>query len=386
MGISLLILASTESDCQVRIITAAERTTEYFPMLKGKHIAVVANQTSLIGKTHLVDSLNNSGFDIQCVFAPEHGFRGEAEAGEHVSSSRDKKTGIPVISLYGKHKKPTYEDLKGIDFLIFDIQDVGARFYTYISTLQYVMEACADAGIPVLVLDRPNPNGFYVDGPVLDTAFSSFVGMNPIPVIHGLTMAEYALMMKGEGWIKSIKKCELYYVKVVNWNHKVLYDLPVPPSPNLPNMSSIYLYPSLCFFEGTDISVGRGTAFPFQVIGKPGLTKGSFKFTPKSITGKAVKPLYENEICSGYDLREFGTSYMSNAGLLYIYWLIELYNQSDNKDRFFNNFFDTLAGTDKFRKQIISKTPEEEIRNSWQKDLEDFKIKRRKYLLYEDYE
>jgi uncharacterized protein YbbC (DUF1343 family) len=382
--IVFLLLWAVQGTAQV--IPAAELTMEYFGLLKGKRLGIVANQTSMIRSVHLVDSLHNSGFSIQCVFAPEHGFRGEAEAGETVNSSRDSQTGIPLVSLYGKHKKPSDADLKDIDLVIFDIQDVGARFYTYISTLQYVMEACSENKIPVLILDRPNPNGFYIDGPLLDTAYKSFVGMQPIPVVHGMTMAEYALMLNGEKWLKDGGQCDLQYIKCRNWNHKVLYDLPVPPSPNLPNMSSIYLYPSLCFFEGTDVSIGRGTEFPFQVIGKPGLQKGNFSFTPVSIKGKALKPLHENRECKGYDLREFGRSYMSSAGQLYIYWLIELYNISENKESFFNEFFDTLAGTDEFRKQIIGNVPEEEIRNSWQDGLNSFRITRSKYLLYEDFQ
>ncbi|MEP7263907.1 MAG: DUF1343 domain-containing protein [Bacteroidota bacterium] len=369
-----------------KIETGAERTMEYFPLLKNKKIAVVANQTSIIGKVHLVDSLVAAGMKIKCVFAPEHGFRGEAEAGEHVADSKDKKTGLPIVSLYGAHKKPDEKDLSGVDIVVFDIQDVGVRFYTYISTLQYVMEVCAEKNIPVLVLDRPDPNGFYVDGPVLDTSYASFVGMNPIPVVHGLTVAEYALMLNGEGWLSKGKKCELFYVKVKNWNHKVLYDLPVAPSPNLPNMAAVYLYPSLCFFEGTDISVGRGTEYPFQVIGKPGLKKGAFRFVPRKIAGKAVNPLYENVECNGYDLREFGMQYMSSAGQLYIYWLLELYRISDNKEKYFIPFFDKLAGSDLLRKQIESNVSEEEIRNSWQQGIEEFKVKRKRYLLYDDFE
>jgi uncharacterized protein YbbC (DUF1343 family) len=386
LAILFLFFPDFYTKAQVRIITGAEQTAEYFPIIKSRHIAIVANQTSIIGKTHLVDSLYNYGFSITCVFAPEHGFRGEAEAGETVVSSIDKKTGLSVVSLYGNHKKPTATALKGVDMVVFDIQDVGARFYTYISTLQYVMESCADLNIPVLILDRPNPNGFYVDGPVLDTSYTSFVGMNPIPVVHGLTMAEYGLMLNGEKWLKNNKQCELFYVKVKNWNHKVLYNLPVAPSPNLPNMSSVYLYPSLCFFEGTDVSIGRGTDHPFQVLGKPGMKKGNYTFVPKSIPGKAAKPLYEGQACKGYDLREFGEQYMSSAGQLYIFWLIELYQLSEKKDSFFIPFFDTLAGTDKLRLQIINNVSEEDIRKSWQSDLDDYKAKRKKYLLYDDFE
>jgi uncharacterized protein YbbC (DUF1343 family) len=368
------------------VITGADQTEAYLPLIRNKRVGLVVNQTSIIGRTHLVDSLIKLHINIKCVFAPEHGFRGNAEAGQEVRNAIDQETGIQIISLYGDHKKPTTDDLRDIDIIVYDIQDVGARFYTYISTLQLVMEACADNSIPVLVLDRPNPNGFYVDGPVLDTAYSSFVGLNPIPIVYGLTQAEYALMLNGEKWLKSKNECELYYIKLLNWDHTNKYILPVAPSPNLPNMSAVYLYPSLCLFEGTAVSVGRGTEFPFQVIGMPELTIGAFRFKPQSIPGKAVKPLYENQLCRGYDLRDFADKYISSANQLYLFWLIELYNEMHDKVRFFNPFFSRLAGTDKLQKQIEDGLDEAQIRASWGPDIEKYKLIRKKYLLYHDYE
>ena len=361
----------------------AERMNEYLPLLRDKQIAIVANQTSLVNNTHLVDTLLSRNIKIKCVFAPEHGFRGEAEAGAAVVSSIDKKTKLPIISLYGKHEKPTPEDLKDVEMVVFDIQDVGARFYTYISTLQYVMQSCAEMKIPLLVLDRPNPNGFYVDGPVLDKRFSSFVGLNPIPVVHGLTIAEYALMLNGEHWLSDSLTCELFYVKTDHWDHTKFYEPPVKPSPNLPNITSIYLYPSLCLFEGTKVSVGRGTNHPFQVIGYPGNQTGTFDFTPHSKPGVSAKPMYQDMECTGFDLRVFGDTYVKASHQLYLYWLIGLYDADTSS--FFNSFFDKLAGTDQLRKQIQSHASEEEIRNSWQPELDNYLLMRKKYLLYKDF-
>ena len=365
------------------VIVGAERMKEYLPLIRDKRIAIVSNQTSLVNHTHLVDTLLSLKIKIKCVFAPEHGFRGDAEAGAHIDNNVDAKTKLPIISLYGKHDKPTAEDLTDVDLVVFDIQDVGARFYTYIATLQYVMEACAQKKIPVLVLDRPNPNGFYVDGPVLNKKLASFVGMNPIPIVHGLTIAEYALMLNGEHWLANNLQCDLFYVKCVNWDHSDFYELPVKPSPNLPNNTSIYLYPSLCLFEGTKVSVGRGTDYPFQVVGFPDSKVGSFHFTPKSKSGFATKPLYENIDCKGFDLRTFGDTYIKASHQVYLYWLIGMY-QTDST-QFFNSFFDKLAGTDELRKQIIAGTSEEEIRNSWQPALDNYILMRKKYLLYKDF-
>ncbi len=366
-----------------KTIVGAERMNEYLPLLQGKIIAVVANPTSMVDKNHLVDTLLQAGIKIKCVFAPEHGFRGEAEAGAHIENAIDTKTNLPIISLYGKHQKPTETDLNGVEMVVFDIQDVGTRFFTYISTLQYVMEACAVKKIPVLVLDRPNPNGFYVDGPILEKKISSFVGMNPIPIVHGLTIAEYALMLNGEHWLSGNLKCELFYVKSLHWDHAKFYELPVKPSPNLPNMTAIYLYPSLCLFEGTKVSIGRGTDLPFQVIGWPGFTSGTYHFTPKSKAGIAAKPMYEEIECNGFDLRAFGDTYIKTSNQLYLLWLMGMY-QADSTN-FFNPFFDKLAGTDKLRIQIQSGMTEDEIRNSWQPALGDYLLMRKKYLLYKDF-
>ena len=366
-------------------IAGAERTDLYLSSLKKKNVAVVANPTSMIGDKHLVDSLLSSKIKVKCVFAPEHGFRGDAEAGEHLNNGTDKKSGVKVISLYGKHYKPTKEDLKGVQVVMFDIQDVGVRFYTYISTLQYVMESCIENKLPLIVLDRPNPNGFYVDGPVLDTAFKSFVGMQPIPVVHGMSIGEYALYLNGEYFKAQNKQCNLKVIPVGNWNHKSHVVLPVPPSPNLPNMESIYLYPSLCFFEGTKISVGRGTDKPFQIFGYPDNKSGEYYFTPVSIPGKAKTPMYENQKCRGYNVSEYGEKFASTEGQLNLNWIIQLYAEASNKNDFFNSFFDKLAGTDELKKQIEAGLSENEIRNTWGEKLEAFKVIRKKYLLYKDF-
>jgi uncharacterized protein YbbC (DUF1343 family) len=366
-------------------IAGAERTSQYISLLKKKNVAVVANPTSMIGDKHLVDSLVNQKIKIKCVFAPEHGFRGNAEAGEHLDNGLDKKSGVKVISLYGKHFKPTREDLHGVHLVLFDIQDVGVRFYTYISTLQYVMESCIENKIPLIVLDRPNPNGFYIDGPVLDTAFKSFVGMQPIPVVHGMTIGEYALFLNGEYFKSRNKQCDLKVIAVENWNHKSHVVLPIPPSPNLPNMPSIYLYPSLCLFEGTKISVGRGTDKPFQIFGYPESKNGDYYFTPVSIPGKAKSPMYENQLCKGFDVTEYGQKFASTSGQLNLNWIIQLYEEANNKNDFFNSFFDKLAGSDLLKKQIETGFSEDEIRNSWGEKIESFKSIRKKYLLYEDF-
>ena len=311
---------------------------------------------------------------------------GNEEAGGKVKSGMDAKTGLSVISLYGKHLKPTAEDLKGIDIVIFDIQDVGARFYTYIATLQYVMEACAEQKKTLIILDRPNPNGFYVDGPVMEKANASFVGLTPIPIVHGLTVAEYAQMLNGERWLKDGGQCDLKIVKVKNYTHHDLYELPVKPSPNLPNTASVYLYPSLCLFEGTPVSVGRGTDKPFQIIGYPGFKEGHVSFTPKSMNGIANHPPYEDTLCTGVDLAEYGTMYITNFKQLNLQWLTGMYKDYPDKKKFFNSYFLKLAGTAKLKEQIMEGVSEENIRKSWQPDLESYKKIRKKYLLYEDFE
>lgn len=367
------------------IKVGAENMEAYLPMLKGKTIALVANQTSIINKTHLVDSLLTLKIKIKCVFAPEHGFRGDTEAGGDIATTIDNKTKLQVVSLYGKKMKPSDEDLKGVDIVIFDIQDVGARFYTYISTLEYIMDACAINGKKLIVLDRPNPNGFYVDGPVLDKKFQSFVGRQSIPVVYGLTIGEYAQLLNGEDWLDSKKKCNLKVVPCSNYDHTKFYSLPIPPSPNLPNMNAVYLYPSLCLFEGTNVSVGRGTDKPFQIIGTPDSTIRGYTFTPKSITHVAENPPYENQKCYGVDLSKSALNVQSQKKLE-LKWIIGFYQNNSDKSKYFNSFFDKLAGTDSLRLMIIGNKKEAEIRQSWQADITAYKIIRKKYLLYPDFE
>ena len=365
-----------EEQSQV-VVTGAEQTANYLPLLKGKQIGLVVNQTSTIGKTHLVDSLLRMNVQVNKIFSPEHGFRGKADAGEKVDDSIDAKSGLPIVSLYGSNKKPSSEQLKDIDLMIFDIQDVGVRFYTYISTLHYVMEACAENKIPLLIFDRPNPNGSYVDGPVIQPEHYSFVGMHPIPIVHGLSIGEFAHMINEEGWLRGSIKCELEVIKVLNWKHADAYKLPVWPSPNLNSDRAIALYPSICLFEGTTLSLGRGTLFPFQVIGHPDLAGMSFSFTPVSIDGMSKNPPHENKVCHGIDLRTVSMEYKFDLN-----YLLDMYQRFENKSSFFNNYFEKLAGTSELRKQISSGMDEKNIRASWQEDLNIFKEKRKKYLLY----
>ena len=370
--IGLLLL--TFSVNAQKLVLGAERTNIYLPLLKNKKIAIVGNQTSMIANTHLVDSLLSLKVNVVKVFSPEHGFRGKADAGAIIEDETDDKTGLPIISFYRKNKKPTAEQLKGIEFLLFDIQDVGARFYSYISTLHYVMEAAAENNIKVIVLDRPNPNGHYIDGPIREKGFESFVGMHPIPIVHAMTIGEYAQMINGEKWIA--RQCDLTVIEMENYTHDMSYDLPIKPSPNLPNSRSINLYPSLCLFEGTNLSLGRGTEYPFQHFGAPYL-KSNYSFTPKSGEGSKSPP-HENKKCYGTDLR-FQDNYLEEINLN---WLIESYNNCPEKEKFFNSFFDKLAGTDKLRLQIIEAKTVKEIKESWQEGLNSFKQKRRKYLIY----
>lgn len=370
---------------QAQVKTGAERTEEYLHLLRDKNIALVVNQTSMVGTKHLADTLLGHGIRIKKIFAPEHGFRGEADAGETVNSTTDPITQIPIVSIYGKEKKPTHEQLAGIELVIYDIQDVGVRFYTYVSTLHYVMEACADNNIPLLVLDRPNPNGHYVDGPVLEAGYESFVGLDPVPVVYGMTPAEYAQMLNGEGWLKSASACRLTFVTCTGYDHKTYYDLPVNPSPNLRSMTAIYLYPSICFFEGTPVSVGRGTDQPFLLIGYPGFKKGNVSFTPRSITG-ARNPPYMNQLCHGLNLSGLNSGFFIEQPRLMLNWLIEMYSSYPEKDKFFTPFFNKLAGTDDLRKQIEDGTSEMDIRRSWEPELTSFLQIRKKYLLYDDFE
>jgi uncharacterized protein YbbC (DUF1343 family) len=372
ISISLLLL--TFSVNAQDIVLGAERTDAYLSLLEGKKISIVGNQTSMIVNTHLVDSLISLGVNIVKVFSPEHGFRGKADAGTKIEDGIDVKTGLPIVSLYGKNKKPYPEQLEGIDVLVFDIQDVGARFYTYISTLHYIMEAAGENNIKVIVLDRPNPNGHYVDGPIRQESFESFVGMHPIPIVHGMTIGEYAKMINDENWI--YENCNLTIIEMENYSRDMAYDLPVKPSPNLPNARSVNLYPSLCLFEGTTVSIGRGTDYPFQHFGAPYL-ESDYSFTPKSGAGSKL-PKHENKVCFGTDLR-FQENYLTTINLD---WIIDAYKQCNEKEKFFNNFFDKLAGTDKLRKQIISGKTAAAIKESWKEGLEEFKKIRGKYLMY----
>lgn len=375
-------LTFSASDCLAQIKTGAEQTQAYLPLLKQKEIALVVNQTSLIGRTHLVDSLLSLGIKIRCIFAPEHGFRGNASAGTTVSSGMDSKTGLRIISLYGSHKKPLKADLEGVETVVFDIQDVGVRYYTYISTMHYVMEACAEFNIPFVVLDRPNPNGHYTDGPVLDTNFRSFVGMHKIPLVHGCTVGELARMINGEGWLNKGLTCSLSVIPCLNYSHNMVYELPVRPSPNLQTQSAVYLYPSLGLFEGTTVSIGQGTDKPYQCFGSPAFDWGNIRFTPVSIKGVAEKPKSLGMPCTGFDLTWFGYNKARPDAQINLNWLIMSYRLSKNKSDFFNDFTDKLAGTSSLRKQIIAGSSVYEIRQSWQKDLDYYRIMRNRYLLY----
>ncbi|RAR49678.1 exo-beta-N-acetylmuramidase NamZ family protein [Flavobacterium lacus] len=379
---------------KLSIQTGAENITSYLPLLKNKKVGIVTNQTGFVRKIKinatavpqnttseltkesLVDFLLEKNINLQKIYAPEHGFRGTADAGELIKDGKDTKTGLPIISLYGDNKKPKPEQLIGIDMMVFDLQDVGARFYTYISSLHYVMEACAENNIPLIVLDRPNPNGGIVDGPILEKEFTSFVGMHPIPVLHGMTIGEYAKMINGEKWLKDGIQCNLTVVPNMNYTHEMAYSLPVKPSPNLPNDQSINLYASLCFFEGTNVSVGRGTEKQFQIYGSPFLTKSTFSFTPKPNLG-AKDPVHNGKLCYGEDL-----SNIAKVNRLELKWLIKAYNSTADKKAFFNSFFVKLAGTKKLQEQIEKGLSENEIRKSWEKGLDEFNLVRGKYLIY----
>ncbi len=373
-----------------RIRTGADQTNKYYALLRGKQVAVVANQTSQIAGIPLVDSLLHSGIRVVKVFGPEHGFRGNASNGTQVEDSHDPVTGIPIVSLYGKKSMPSGEDLQDVDIVVFDIQDVGARFFTYIITLQRVMQACALFHKPLLILDRPNPNGYYVDGPVLEDSLRSGVGLQPIPIVHGMTIAELAKMINGEGWLLNKVKCDLRIIKMANYTHASVYILPVPPSPNLNTARAILLYPSLCIFEGTVISVGRGTNHPFTKLGAPALTgKYGFHFRPESIPGMSEHPLYQDSVCYGLDLENYNMDNLRRKKQINLQWLFECYQAYPQKEIFFDatrskqiGNFDKLAGTSLLRKQIITGVSEQVIRKSWEPGLSRFKAKRKKYLLY----
>jgi uncharacterized protein YbbC (DUF1343 family) len=377
----LVGIISCPGQANYNLTTGAENIGDYIELIKGKRIAIVANQTSMVGRNHLVDTLLSLGIKVNLIFAPEHGFRDLAAAGEIIKDGRDTQTGVSIFSLYGSHLKPTAEVIKGIDVVMYDIQDVGVRFYTYISTLHYVMESCAENKIKFIVLDRPNPNGFYIDGNIPDTSYRSFVCLDPVPIVHGLTVGEYALMLNGEGWLNGGIKCDLEVIKCKNYTHKTFYDVPVKPSPNLPNQTSIYLYPSLCFFEGTVVSCGRGTPFPFQVFGSPYLHDHGFSFTPERNPG-ANNPLHLGKKCFGTDLRNSIENKIVPSPNLNLEWVIAAYNDYPEKEKFFTKYFDTLAGGTGLRKQIQNGMTAGEIRASWKKGLEEFGKIREKYLLY----
>ena len=361
----------------LEIKTGADNSVTYLPLLKDKKIGIVTNQTGILSdKSHLVDFLLEKKINIQKIYAPEHGFRGTADAGELIKDGKDTKTNLPIISLYGNNKKPKPEQLAGIEIMVFDLQDVGARFYTYISSLHYIMEACAENNIPLIVLDRPNPNGSIVDGPILEKEHSSFVGMHQIPLLHGMTIGEYAKMINGEKWLKDQIQCQLTVIPCLSYNREMEYSLPVKPSPNLPNDQSINLYASLCLFEGTNVSVGRGTEMQFQIYGSPFLPKSNFSFTPIPNFG-AKDPTHKNQLCFGEDLTK-----IQKVKQLELKWLIKAYNTTSDKSKFFNDFFTKLAGTKKLQQQIEAGISEEQIRNSWQNGLNEFKSMRKKYLIY----
>lgn len=380
----LVVIGKIQVDTIIQ--TGASQFEQYAPFLKGKKVGIVTNQTGIVQKKHqmnylesmsIVDFLMQEKVNLQKIYAPEHGFRGTADAGELIKDGKDTQTGLPIVSLYGNNKKPKPEQLEGIDIMIFDLQDVGARFYTYISSLHYVMEACAEQNIPLIVLDRPNPNGNIIDGPLLEKEHTSFVGMHPIPVLHGMTMGEYAQMINGEKWLKNGVQCDLRVVTCLHYSHDMAYSLPVKPSPNLPNDLSINLYASLCFFEGTNVSVGRGTDKQFQIYGSPFLpTSMPFAFIPQPNLG-AKDPLHKGNKCYGENL----TQHPQVEGLV-LKWLISAYQKTSDKNQFFNNFFVKLAGTSKLQKQIESGMTEDEIKQTWQSDLQKFQKMRAQYLLY----
>ena len=367
----------------------AERLEVFLPMLEGKAVGLVGNQTSRIGETHLVDSLLSLGVNLKRIFSPEHGFRGDVEAGAHILDGKDYLTGLPIISLYGRNKKPTAQQVAGLDVILFDLQDVGTRFYTYISTLHYVMETCAEENILLIVLDRPNPNGHFIDGPILEPRQRSFVGMHPIPIVHGMTIGEYAKMINGERWLPNGMQSPLVVVTMENYCRHKPYFLPVPPSPNLPTPQSIALYPSLCFFEGTNISLGRGTDTPFEIFGAPafrGNEKFTFTFTPRRIPGKSENPPFNGQLCYGVDLSQSPFDSIRAERRINLSHVIKAFQNHPDQSNFFlrNSFFDRLAGTSTLRQQIMAGMSEEEIRETWQEGLKQFAEMRRQYLLYDE--
>lgn len=391
-GCSSSQTSQSETNIEKGLLTGAEQTQIYIPLLEGKRVAIMANQTSIIGNSHLVDSLQKRGINIVKVFGPEHGFRGNASAGAKVADETDPATGIPIISLYGAKNKPSKQDMADVDILIYDLQDVGCRFYTNINALARLMESCYESGKKMLILDRPNPNGYLIDGPVLDMKLKSGIGMFPIPIAHGLTVGEFAQMVNGEGWLSNKVKADITIIPVANYAHNMSYVLPVKPSPNLNTQQSIMLYPSTCLFEGTYLNHGRGTYFPFTVFGSPEL-KGiySFSFTPTGIKGMAETPLFMNQVCYGLDLRDYDIEKLKKTKQINLSWMIELYNKHPHKEKFFDSKLsnqmgniDKLSGTYLFRQQIIDGKSEKEIRTSWEPGLSEYKVMRKKYLMYPD--
>jgi len=384
INITLLFLCTLVINAQDgQVITGAESINEYLPLIKGKRVALVSNHTGMIKDQHVVDILVKENVNVTAIFSPEHGFRGNADAGEHVASSVDKKTGIPIRSLYdGKSRKPSKQSMELFDVLLFDIQDVGLRFYTYYITMFRLMDVCAEYNKTMIILDRPNPNGHYVDGPIMDMKYKSGVGYLPIPVVHGMTLGELALMINGEGWLPELKKCDVTIIKCKNYTHKTMYQLPIAPSPNLPNMKSIYLYPSTCLFEGTPVSLGRGTSYPFQVYGHPQMKGYTFNFTPKSIPGAKNPPLL-NQKCFGVDLRNIPDENIYTKGIDLSY-IIDAYKNLKMGNKFFTSFFENLIGVDYVRKMIVQGKSADEIKEMWKDDVEKFKQQRKPYLLYEE--
>lgn len=379
----LSVVLSTALYAQERVILGNEQTHLYFPLLQGKRVALFSNHTGMLGDKHLLDVMVDSGLNVTAVFSPEHGFRGDADAGEHVKGSVDKKTGVPILSLYdGKTGRPGSEAMQRFDVLVVDIQDVGLRFYTYYISMCRLMEACAQHNLPVLVLDRPNPNGHYVDGPLLDMKYRSGVGWLPIPVVHGMTLGELALMINGEGWLPDGRQCKLQVVRCLHYTHRTRYDLPVAPSPNLPTMKAVYLYPSLCFFEATPVSLGRGTDLPFQIYGHPAMKGGTYRFTPRSKSGAKNPPLL-GQLCHGFDLSQLSDSCIWQRGVD-LFYLIDAYKRLKMGHRFFTPFFEKLIGQAYVRRMILQGCSAEEIRSRWREDVERFKAQRRPYLLYEE--
>lgn len=382
----IVILAFTTLHCQAkqsRVIVGAEQTNDYLPILKNKRIAIFSNHTGMVENKHLLDVLLENKINVVAIFSPEHGFRGNADAGEHVSSSVDQKTGVPILSLYdGQLGKPSEDSMHKFDLLIVDIQDVGLRFYTYYASMVRLMDACAEYNRKMLILDRPNPNGHYVDGPILDMKYKSGVGWLPIPVVHGMTLGELALMVNGERWLPASRICDVTVIKCKNYTHQTMYQLPIPPSPNLPNMKAVYLYPSICYFEATPVSLGRGTQLPFQVYGHPNMTGYNYSFTPQSTSG-AKNPPQLGRLCHGVNLSALSEEEIRKKGVDLSY-LIDAYRNLNMDDYFFRPFFERLIGTDYVRKMIEQGKDADEIKAMWKEDVEKFKVQRRPYLLYEE--